>query len=242
MDAKTLNCPSCGGSISADSTRCKYCGALLATVSCPKCFGMAFVGSRFCPHCGAALAEAPTEGTSILCCPRCRGYMQQRILQSTTITQCDKCGGLWIDAATFQRICADRETQSSVLGSMLGPDERVTVDPSPRYLPCPRCNQLMNRLNFAHYSGVIIDICKPHGIWFDKDELRRIVEFILAGGMDRARMHEMDEIQSKQREFEAAKRVQQFTDDSPSPVSSFSEQDLHSACRLAGVLLGKVLH
>jgi hypothetical protein len=55
-------------------------------------------------------------------------------------------------------------------------------------------------------------------------------------------MHEMDEIQSKQREFEAAKRVQQFTDDSPSPVSSFSEQDLHSACRLAGVLLGKVLH
>jgi Zn-finger nucleic acid-binding protein len=167
--------------------------------------------------------------------------MQQRMLKATTITACDKCGGLWIDAQTFQRICADRETQSSVLGSMLGPEQRVTIDPIPRYLPCPRCGQLMNRLNFAHYSGVIIDICKPHGIWFDRDELRRIVEFILAGGMDRARMNELEQLQSARREHEAAQRVPMSGDDEFTPVSSYGEQDLHAAFRFAGHLLREFL-
>ena len=57
----------------------------------------------------------------------------------------------------------------------------ATSDPSMmeiRYRPCPVCRQLMNRFNFARSSGVILDSCKPHGIWFDPDELRRIVAFI----------------------------------------------------------------
>ena len=34
----------------------------------------------------------------------------------------------------------------------------------------------MNRVQFANCSHVIVDVCKPHGTWFDRDELRRIVE------------------------------------------------------------------
>ena len=45
----------------------------------------------------------------------------------------------------------------------------------------------MNRVNFADCSGVIIDVCHDHGTWFDRDELRRVIEFIRAGGMDLAR-------------------------------------------------------
>jgi Zn-finger nucleic acid-binding protein len=48
----------------------------------------------------------------------------------------------------------------------------------------------MNRSNFARSSGVIIDLCKQHGVWFDADELPKIIEFIDKGGLARARQKE----------------------------------------------------
>jgi Zn-finger nucleic acid-binding protein len=57
----------------------------------------------------------------------------------------------------------------------------------------------MNRMNFANFSGVIIDVCRPHGTWFDRDELRRIVEFIRAGGLDQAREREIQNLEADRR-------------------------------------------
>ena len=42
-----------------------------------------------------------------------------------------------------------------------------------------------NRRNYSGASGVIIDLCKTHGIWFDADELARILVWIRAGGVER---------------------------------------------------------
>ena len=52
----------------------------------------------------------------------------------------------------------------------------------------------MNRINFARCSGVVVDICKRHGSWFDRDELSSIIEFIRGGGMNSARAKERIEI------------------------------------------------
>jgi hypothetical protein len=49
----------------------------------------------------------------------------------------------------------------------------------------------MNRVNFAHASGVIVDVCTNHGTWFDADELRRVLDFISAGGLESARQREL---------------------------------------------------
>ena len=67
------------------------------------------------------------------------------------------------------------------------------------YAPCPECSQLMNRVNFARCSGVIIDICKGHGTWFDREELTRIVEFIRAGGLEASRSREKAELEEERR-------------------------------------------
>ena len=48
----------------------------------------------------------------------------------------------------------------------------------------------MNRSNFAKSSGVIVDMCKQHGVWFDADELPKIIDFINQGGMARSREKE----------------------------------------------------
>lgn len=63
----------------------------------------------------------------------------------------------------------------------------------------------MNRANFAKCSGVIIDICTQHGIWFDRDELSRIIDFIRDGGLDFARKREKTRLDEQQRQLEQMK-------------------------------------
>jgi Zn-finger nucleic acid-binding protein len=43
----------------------------------------------------------------------------------------------------------------------------------------------MNRANFGRVSGVIIDVCRPHGAWFDRGELGAIRRFLRSGGLGR---------------------------------------------------------
>jgi Zn-finger nucleic acid-binding protein len=57
----------------------------------------------------------------------------------------------------------------------------------------------MNRNNFARSSGVIVDICKQHGVWFDAEELPGIIEFIRRGGLDRQREKEKLELKEQRR-------------------------------------------
>jgi Zn-finger nucleic acid-binding protein len=121
---------------------------------------------------------------------------------STTIRECERCFGLWVDVPSFEKICADREQQAAVLGAASpAPLGVVNETGKVRYAPCPECAQLMNRINFARCSGVIVDICKGHGSWFDKDELTRIVEFIRAGGLDAARAKEKAAIEEERRQL-----------------------------------------
>ena len=50
----------------------------------------------------------------------------------------------------------------------------------------------MNRLNFGRVSGVIIDLCKGHGVWFDPGELQRALTFVAGGGLTRMRESEAE--------------------------------------------------
>lgn len=58
------------------------------------------------------------------------------------------------------------------------------------YLRCPACEQFMNRSNFARMSGVLLDSCRDHGIWFDATELRQVLDFIQKGGLGAAARRE----------------------------------------------------
>src|SRR5882762_9002720 len=198
MQAQTLNCPNCGAAISSDSPQCQYCESKLATVACPSCFAMMFIGSEHCAHCGAAAAQATAAELPVLKCPRCRVDMASITLGSVAIRECEKCLGLWVEVAAFEKICADREEQSAVLGiAAPAPAHQAPSADMARvsYVPCPQCHQLMNRINFAHCSGVIVDVCRGHGTWFDRDELSGIVQFIRAGGLEASRQKEKREIE-----------------------------------------------
>ncbi len=111
-----------------------------------------------------------------------------------------------MDVPSFEKICADREQQAAVLGAASpAPRGDLSERGKVRYSPCPECTQLMNRINFARCSGVIVDICKGHGSWFDRDELTRIVEFIRAGGLATARAKEKVAIEDERRQLRQEK-------------------------------------
>lgn len=209
MEAETLNCPMCGAAASTDSTQCAHCGARLATVACPSCFGMMFVGEKFCSHCGAMAQHKDLAPAENRLCPRCKKPMEVVEVGNVKVNECFKCEGMWVDAATLEQLCADREKQSAVLGM-------PTYQPTPavinmeenfHYVPCPVCHTLMNRVNFARCSGVVVDVCKQHGTWFDRDELRRIVEFIRQGGIEKARAQAVQEIEQQQRRLQNEQRT-----------------------------------
>ena len=42
----------------------------------------------------------------------------------------------------------------------------------------------MRRLPFGLSSGVLVDVCRPHGVWFDRGELEAAMSFVLAGRLD----------------------------------------------------------
>ena len=167
---------------------------------------MMFIGSRHCPHCGAAAAPATAAELSVLKCPRCKIDMSSITLGTTAMRECETCAGLWVEVAAFENICADREQQSAVLGaaSPAPAHQSPSGDPDKiRYVPCPQCGQLMNRINFARCSGVIVDVCKGHGTWFDRDELSGIVQFIRGGGLEVSRQKEKTELEFERQQLRA---------------------------------------
>jgi Zn-finger nucleic acid-binding protein len=202
MEAGTINCPMCGASTSTDEPQCRYCEAKLATVACPSCFGMMFLSSKHCPRCGAAYNRDEEVVSTGRRCPRCKIELQVVTIGDSEVLECSKCLGLWLNTTTFEKICADKEQQAAVLGAaaLVGIDR--SVHPTKvNYIPCPECSQLMNRANFARCSGVIIDLCKQHGAWFDRDELTRIVEFIRAGGLEMSRNKEKMALAEERRQL-----------------------------------------
>jgi len=149
---------------------------------------------------------------------------------STAVLECERCLGLWLDVPSFEKICADREQQSAVLGvASPAPTHAVRETSKVKYVPCPVCSQLMNRINFARCSGVIVDVCKGHGTWFDRDELSRIVEFISDGGLNASRAKEKIEIAE---ERERLRQEQRAVDLSSSASLGIGDPDDH---RLTGI-------
>jgi Zn-finger nucleic acid-binding protein len=197
---ETLKCPSCGAPAASDAARCDYCHAVLARVSCPFCFGLLFDGSAFCPHCGTKRSRADVTDGRPLTCPACRAAMNWIRVGTTDLLECERCDGTWIEAAAFEQLCADRERQSRIIERAQPSVQTSGAEPEHvRYRPCPKCGKLMNRVNFGRLSGTVVDVCRGHGTFLDRGELHRIVQFILDGGLDRARHAEREQLLEDER-------------------------------------------
>jgi Zn-finger nucleic acid-binding protein len=203
-DAGSLHCPNCGAAAEPQATRCPYCRARLATISCPKCFALMFAGTAFCPQCGTAAARVDAEDTEARC-PACGNGLHHLAIGAASLLECGACDGVWVDAADFERICADRESRAAVLHRRT-PEAPARIS-RVRYRPCVRCGKMMNRINFGRLSGTVVDVCRGHGTFLDAGELHAIATFIEAGGLDRMRKREIQDLKEEQRRLQELQRL-----------------------------------
>jgi hypothetical protein len=138
---------------------------------------------------------------------------------------------MWIDTATFEHICADRDAQVAVLQQYATPPATASLQTEVKYRRCVACGKMMNRLNFGRVSGTIVDVCKGHGTFLDAGELHLIVTFIQSGGLDRARQRQIDDLKEEEDRLRSLNRREEVFEDH----SFQSPTDLTTNTTWAGV-------
>jgi Zn-finger nucleic acid-binding protein len=210
-DAAVVRCSSCGAPREGTEPACRFCGAEFTLheqdldTLCPGCMARVSGAARFCHHCGSPLlAGQAAAGESGYRCPACAGGrpLASRRLGEANVAffDCSICGGLWLEKEVFEALSA--RARSGHLPEGFGggtPAETPAADAAHpiHYRPCVICGTLMNRRNYGRKSGVIVDVCARHGIWFDLHELDRLLLWIREGGEERA-----DRMQREQERIE----------------------------------------
>ena len=109
-------------------------------------------------------------------CPRCNVELDSHQATRVLLHGCPTCGGVWLDGEASRRVveaidptvvsAADEESRRA----------RQQVDVS-RVAPCPVCAQPLQRMPIAQ-AQVDVDACAQHGVWFDRDELQRVIRAV----------------------------------------------------------------
>jgi Zn-finger nucleic acid-binding protein len=214
--AGELGCPHCGAGVAATASHCAHCTAELLVKACPRCLSRVFHGHKHCPECGAELELAATSGAiATRPCPRCTAALHARRVGDIVIDECAACLGVFLDHVAIKRVVVDRA--QSRAEALLGALPRSEIQPVPAagqrmYLPCPVCHVVMNRRLFAAGTGVIIDVCRTHGTFFDAGELPVVIEFVMNGGLEKAERKNLERMrEAAQRELAAARDAARTT-------------------------------
>lgn len=162
-------CKSCSAALEPNTNRCHYCGVrndvdLEAkhefSVSTPH-------SNRICPHCNITLQT-----------------IELKMGEALYIERCNECFGLFFDPGEIDILL--NSTVTSVDNVNLKHIQNINKDryqsKKVKYIKCPECRMMMNRVNFGYRSGVVIDQCRKHGIWLDNGEITHLMEWKKAGG------------------------------------------------------------
>lgn len=197
-EVERVACPSCGGSILVGARACPYCGSTVATCRCHACLAWNLAGAAHCQACGRVLSsETLLAAASGIPCPRCKSQLVTREYAETSVDECDACGGLFLAPAMMERVVAARDLSTGLRLAL--PRREQKREAAVTYIHCPVCGKLMNRQAFGRISGVVVDVCKAHGVWFDAGELAQVIQFVEKGGLERARERERQELAERER-------------------------------------------
>jgi Zn-finger nucleic acid-binding protein len=191
-------CPRCAARVRRRGGFCHHCAlpltapdeAVPTEYPCPACAAAPGAVAKRAPgdpaeHAADGAAERPAGGER----PRGGATLVSRRVGDDDplhLFECARCAGLWLDRDVFRALVERARHGRSGL-----PPERAAAPVAPAagewaYRPCPVCSDLMHRRNYGRRSGVILDLCGRHGVWFDHEELTRVLAWVRGGGATEA--------------------------------------------------------
>lgn len=222
-EAAVVRCSSCGAPRQDGGQACGFCSADFTVheqdldTMCPGCFARISRRARYCHKCATPLvvqgeAGAPTEYP----CPVCTGsagngadgprLASRRVAgESFAALECGCCAGLFIGNEAFRMLAEGARREQLIRQEHGGSEEPAYARPAKPaqkgsfYRSCPQCGGRMNRQNYGRSSGVIIDICREHGVWFDAEELDQILAWIRRGGLTAETERRSEELKERER-------------------------------------------
>jgi len=191
------HCQICGASRRPGAAPCPSCGAVAVgeavdlSMVCPYCLRRTPKESKFCASCAETLNPGRLDAkASGLCCPRClTPKLWNRKIGSFLVDECPSCSGMWVETKAFDGVVREQAERGEEESRPKRPVRSKLDENQIRvvYLKCPVCGRHMNRRNFLRASGVILDECRPDGVWLDCDELGKVGAYLASGGRDYSR-------------------------------------------------------
>lgn len=163
---------------------------------CNSCSAPLAANTQYCHYCGVRndvdlrgkhdYSVITRESTRI--CPECNINLQTIALDMQPplqIERCTTCFGLFFDPGEVETLLETAVSpvfniNQDLLGNIN--KDRYQKNKPVKYLECPECLNMMNRVVFGHKSGVVIDQCRAHGVWLDGGEISHLLEWKKAGG------------------------------------------------------------
>lgn len=155
----------------------------LAARYCLYCGGRRSAANGACALCGAgrgaaAMLPSPDDGAL---CPRCARPLASSNLDGEVVLRCAACFGCFVPerawSAILDRVHAG--APAPLAGFVpLPPGRELPPGKLCETVACPLCARPAERITFGARSGVVVDVCASHGIWFDAAEIVRVKEFV----------------------------------------------------------------
>jgi len=120
---------------------------------------------------------APTDDASPAPCPRCKdAHLDDIFERDVPFLGCNECYGLFVRPVDLHEYVV-RATGSKPIGEaftvLLDAFTHGKLNPSVR--KCPECGEALLRGGFGESPFVILDLCRQHGVWLDKKELKKVL-------------------------------------------------------------------
>ncbi len=132
------------------------------------------------------------------------------------VLECPRCAGLWLARDAFAVLLERTRRQGAPPATASGPPPPPAGrQQGPLYRPCPECGKLMHRRNYGRRSGVIVDSCGAHGLWFDARELEALLRWVRKGGEAAAAERQHEERRQLERQRRLARDLGPETSELP---------------------------
>ncbi len=106
-------------------------------------------------------------------CPRCAVPLTAQQADRFLMHCCFQCGGLFLDGTTSKRVVDALDPKAIEASDHASRHARTNVA-TDAIAPCPVCAKALDRMPIPAAS-VTVDVCRDHGVWFDRDELHKVV-------------------------------------------------------------------